>query len=140
MFNKYSAIIVCPSSVSNFNPIGQMNKMTTYPPNTFKRAILIAAAGTVIFLLILMLFFTEGLKANPAFDPGNITEMNAEQKTALMSEFMIDMTGTEVLVHHIKNPELIAEQVNLLLTVFALLFLSSVVTSRLYVKLEDKTK
>ena len=114
--------------------------MSPYPPKTFKRATFIAAGGTVVFFFILMLFFTSGLKANPAFDPSKMEGMDKEGRTALMGELMIDMTGSEVLIHHLKNPALIAEQANMLLTVFALLFLSSVATSRLYIEPDKSSK
>ena len=104
--------------------------MHAYPPHTLKRATGIAVAGTLVFFLILILFFTSGMKANPAFDASELQDMSAQELNGIMNEIMIDMTGTEVLVHHLSNPGMILDQAGLLVTVFVLLFLCSVSTAR----------
>jgi len=104
--------------------------MHVYPPHTLIRATVIAAAGTLAFFLVLMLCFTSGMKINPAFDAGNLQDMSTQDMNGIMNEMMIEMTGTEVLVHHLRNPGMILDQSGLLATVFVLIFLGSVSTAR----------
>ena len=96
--------------------------MFRYPDKTFQSATIISFVGTIIFFLMLMLFFTEGLKPNPNFDI-SMGGPDTPEKALVMEKFMVPMSGPEVLLQHVTDPALILNQSTMLGGVFIIIFI-----------------